>query len=113
MAQVGVDLVQRAAQRQVHGATLSLLTTATGQKFGKSEGNAVWLDEELTSNYDFYQCVSLRGRATRGEARRTDCVPAELHTYSVPMTLLRNADISFVWTMTSSGGSSSPSHSTM
>ncbi|KAJ3032145.1 tyrosyl-tRNA synthetase, partial [Rhizophlyctis rosea] len=35
--------------------TLPLVTTATGEKFGKSAGNAVWLDEGLCSAFDFYQ----------------------------------------------------------
>lgn len=35
--------------------TLPLVTTATGEKFGKSAGNAVWLDEKLVSAFDFYQ----------------------------------------------------------
>jgi tyrosyl-tRNA synthetase len=38
-----------------YGLTTPLLTTASGAKFGKSEGNAVWLDEKLTSVFDFYQ----------------------------------------------------------
>lgn len=37
------------------GLTTPLLTTASGQKFGKSAGNAVWLDEKMTSVFDFYQ----------------------------------------------------------
>ncbi|KAI0316255.1 hypothetical protein OF83DRAFT_1127987 [Amylostereum chailletii] len=37
------------------GITVPLLTTSTGEKFGKSAGNAVWLDEKLTSVLDFYQ----------------------------------------------------------
>jgi tyrosyl-tRNA synthetase len=42
----------------VYGLTIPLLTTSTGEKFGKSAGNAVWLDEKMTSVFDFYQ-VSL------------------------------------------------------
>ncbi|GJJ75018.1 tyrosyl-tRNA synthetase [Entomortierella parvispora] len=38
-----------------YGLTIPLLTTATGEKFGKSAGNAVWLDEKMTSLFDFYQ----------------------------------------------------------
>lgn len=38
-----------------YGLTIPLLTTATGEKFGKSAGNAVWLDERMTSLFDFYQ----------------------------------------------------------
>jgi tyrosyl-tRNA synthetase len=37
------------------GITTPLLTTASGEKFGKSAGNAVWLDDKLTSVFDFYQ----------------------------------------------------------
>lgn len=38
-----------------YGLTFPLLTTASGEKFGKSAGNAVWLDPSLTSPFDFYQ----------------------------------------------------------
>lgn len=37
------------------GLTIPLLTTSSGEKFGKSAGNAIWLDEEMTSVFDFYQ----------------------------------------------------------
>jgi tyrosyl-tRNA synthetase len=37
------------------GITTPLLTNSKGEKFGKSEGNAIWLDERMTSVYDFYQ----------------------------------------------------------
>jgi len=40
------------------GLTTPLLTTSTGEKFGKSAGNAVWLDSKLTSIFDFYQVRS-------------------------------------------------------
>ena len=39
----------------VFGITTPLLTTSSGQKFGKSAGNAIWLDPNLTSILDFYQ----------------------------------------------------------
>jgi tyrosyl-tRNA synthetase len=39
----------------VFGITTPLLTTASGEKFGKSAGNAVWLDSNMTSVFDFYQ----------------------------------------------------------
>lgn len=59
----GMDLVDRTRGKdspEVHGITTPLLTTASGAKFGKSEGNAVWLDKQLTSVLDFYQvCVTL------------------------------------------------------
>jgi len=52
----GVDLIRRAEQAQVHVVTTPIIVDkATGKKFGKSEGNAVWLDPEKTSPYDFYQ----------------------------------------------------------
>jgi len=36
------------------GLTVPLLTTSTGEKFGKSAGNAVWLDRTMTSSFDLY-----------------------------------------------------------
>jgi len=51
----GVDLIHRVEHAAVHLLTTPLVTTADGTKFGKSEGNAVWLSEELTSPYAFYQ----------------------------------------------------------
>ena len=43
----------------VYGFTTPLLTTSTGEKFGKSAGNAVWLDSSLTSVFEFYQVCKL------------------------------------------------------
>jgi tyrosyl-tRNA synthetase len=51
----GVDLIRRAERTQAFGLVCPLLTTASGQKMGKTEGNSVWLDPTLTSPYDFYQ----------------------------------------------------------
>lgn len=54
----GIDLIDRTRSPespQPQGLTTPLLTTASGAKFGKSEGNAVWLDADLTSVLDFYQ----------------------------------------------------------
>lgn len=52
----GVDLVRRVEQAEVHALTVPLvIDKATGKKFGKSEGNAVWLDAEKTTPYQFYQ----------------------------------------------------------
>ena len=39
------------------GFTVPLLTTSSGEKFGKSEGNAIWLDMEMTSAFDLYQVM--------------------------------------------------------
>jgi tyrosyl-tRNA synthetase len=51
----GIDLVRKTCSTEVFGLTHPLLTTATGDKFGKSAGNAVWLDRRLTSTYQFFQ----------------------------------------------------------
>ncbi|MEX1165231.1 MAG: tyrosine--tRNA ligase [Nitriliruptor sp.] len=51
----GTDLTRRLHGADVHGIVWPLLLTADGQKFGKSAGNAVWLDAELTSPYAYYQ----------------------------------------------------------
>jgi tyrosyl-tRNA synthetase len=51
----GVDLVHRAEGATVHALTTPLLTDENGQKYGKSEGNAVWLSADMTSPYAFYQ----------------------------------------------------------
>lgn len=51
----GVDLIRRVANGEAYAMTFPLLTTATGQKMGKTAAGAVWLDAELTSPYDFYQ----------------------------------------------------------
>lgn len=52
----GVDLIRRVEKATVHAVTVPLvIDKATGKKFGKSEGNAVWLDPQKTSPYTFYQ----------------------------------------------------------
>ena len=51
----GVDLIHRSEGASVHLLTTPLLTDAAGNKFGKSEGNAVWLSADMTSPYAFYQ----------------------------------------------------------
>lgn len=47
------------------GFTTPLLTTASGEKFGKSAGNAVWLDPDMTSTFDLYQVTTLHDPVTR------------------------------------------------
>lgn len=42
-------------EEKAFAITIPLLTTSTGEKFGKSEGNAIWLDSSLLSVFDFYQ----------------------------------------------------------
>jgi tyrosyl-tRNA synthetase len=51
----GCDLIRRLRGAKTHGLVMPLLTTASGTKFGKTEGGAVWLDPELTRPYQFYQ----------------------------------------------------------
>ncbi|KAI3659991.1 hypothetical protein MP638_000039 [Amoeboaphelidium occidentale] len=54
----GIDLIRRKRPKQnleYEGFVYPLLTTRTGSKFGKSEGNAIWLDSNKTSPFDFYQ----------------------------------------------------------
>lgn len=52
----GVELIRRKLGAEVHVLTLPLvIDKTTGKKFGKSESGAVWLDEKMTSPYDFYQ----------------------------------------------------------
>lgn len=51
----GTELLRRKADKTGHVMTVPLITDSTGKKFGKSEGNAVWLDASKTSPYDMYQ----------------------------------------------------------
>ncbi len=52
----GVDLIRKKEGRAVHGMTAPIIINkATGKKFGKSVGGAVWLDPKKTSVYQFYQ----------------------------------------------------------
>ena len=65
----GLELVSRTCEtsneasenvERAYGITTPLLTTSSGAKFGKSAGNAIWLNEELTTVYDFYQVGVIR-----------------------------------------------------
>lgn len=56
----GIDLINRISPqslktRPAFGLTVPLLTTSTGEKFGKSAGNAIFIDPEINSAYDMYQ----------------------------------------------------------
>jgi len=51
----GTDLIHRVEGKSAHILATPLITNSDGKKFGKSEGNAVWLDSEFTSPYAFYQ----------------------------------------------------------
>lgn len=51
----GTELLRRKSDKTGHVMTVPLITDSTGKKFGKSEGNAVWLDADKTSPYEMYQ----------------------------------------------------------
>ncbi|KAI9025872.1 hypothetical protein CLU79DRAFT_698987, partial [Phycomyces nitens] len=58
----GIDMINRKRDQgtegepeKAYGITIPLLLTSSGDKFGKSAGNAVWLNESMTSIFDFYQ----------------------------------------------------------
>lgn len=51
----GVDLIRKREGEEVFAFSFPLITDAAGKKFGKSEGNAVWLDSKKTSPFQFYQ----------------------------------------------------------
>ena len=51
----GTDLVHRMRGKTVYGLTFPLLLDSAGRKFGKSEGNALFMDSSMTSVYDWYQ----------------------------------------------------------
>jgi tyrosyl-tRNA synthetase len=51
----GVDLIRKRKGKEVFALTIPLITDSTGKKFGKSEGNAIWLDPKKTSPFKFYQ----------------------------------------------------------
>ena len=51
----GVDLIKKKTGKEVYAFTMPLVTTKDGKKFGKSEGNALWLDKNKTSSYELYQ----------------------------------------------------------
>ena len=51
----GSDLIHKVTGKSAHLLATPLITNSDGKKFGKSEGNAVWLDESMTSPYAFYQ----------------------------------------------------------
>ncbi|MFO7936536.1 MAG: tyrosine--tRNA ligase [Kiritimatiellia bacterium] len=51
----GTDLIRKLCGEEVFGMTFPLVCDSNGRKFGKSEGNAIYLDADKTSCYDFYQ----------------------------------------------------------
>ncbi len=51
----GTELIRRKLAKDAHAMTITLLTDSQGKKMGKTAGNAVWLDPNKTSPFDFYQ----------------------------------------------------------
>ena len=51
----GTELIRRKLGKDAHAMTITLLTDSQGHKMGKTAGNAVWLDPNKTSPYEFYQ----------------------------------------------------------
>ena len=51
----GTELIRRKLGKDAHAMTITLLTDSQGHKMGKTAGNAVWLDPNKTTPYDFYQ----------------------------------------------------------
>ena len=51
----GIELIRKILGKEAYGFTMPLILDKQGKKFGKSEGNALWLDKEKTSPYKIYQ----------------------------------------------------------
>lgn len=51
----GIELVRKKLGKEIYGMVMPLVTDSKGVKFGKTEGNALWLDKNKTSSYELYQ----------------------------------------------------------
>ncbi len=51
----GIELIRKKIGKEAYSFTMPLITKSDGTKFGKSEGNAIWLDKNKTSSYEMYQ----------------------------------------------------------
>lgn len=51
----GIELIRKKLDKTAYGMVMPLVTDSTGKKFGKTEGNALWLDKNKTSSYKLYQ----------------------------------------------------------
>ncbi len=51
----GIELIRKLEDKEAYGFTMPLILDKTGKKFGKSEGNALWLDKNKTTSYQLYQ----------------------------------------------------------
>lgn len=87
-------LVEESLEDRAFGITIPLLLTSSGEKFGKSAGNAVWLDESMTSYFDFYQVHPLTLDVYHllihyliivlHEGNRWRCCKVSFHVYTPP-----------------------------
>ena len=53
----GIELIRKKTDKEAYGMVMPLVTDSTGKKFGKTEGNALWLDKNKTSSYELYQYI--------------------------------------------------------
>lgn len=51
----GIELIRKKLGKEAYGMVMPLVTDSNGVKFGKTEGNALWLDQNKTSSYELYQ----------------------------------------------------------
>ena len=51
----GIELIKKKIGKEAYGMVMPLVTDSTGKKFGKTEGNALWLDKNKTTSYEMYQ----------------------------------------------------------
>ena len=51
----GIELIRKKIDKEAYGLVMPLVTDSQGKKFGKTEGNALWLDQNKTSSYEMYQ----------------------------------------------------------
>ena len=51
----GIELIRKKLDKEAYGMVMPLVTDSSGKKFGKTEGNALWLDKNKTSSYELYQ----------------------------------------------------------
>ena len=87
----GVELIRRVDQKPAFGLTTPLLSTASGQKMGKTVGGAVWLNADMRSPYEYWQFWRNTEDADVGRFMRlfTDLPLAEIEAYEA----LQGADI--------------------
>lgn len=97
----GVDLIRRTnsvadpeSSQEAFGLTMPLLTTPDGTKFGKSVGNALWLDRARTSGFELYQVRASRsqqpGLTRAASSRSVRCRGREVASGVDPVVLRRN-----------------------